>query len=86
MYGGIVAGLVDTGLPCSRIQTRILPILVWITRILGTSNATNTFLAFLDNVFKLHGLPTSIVSDREIGTQFSLVNFGRHCSSFRAPN
>lgn len=36
--------------------------------------------AYLDNIFKLHGLPNSIVSDRDVVLQ---VYFGTSCSNFR---
>jgi hypothetical protein len=38
---------------------------------------------FMDQVFKLHGMPHSIVS---IATQLSQAIFGKNCSSYKAPN
>jgi hypothetical protein len=38
---------------------------------------------FMDQVFKLHGMPHSIVL---IATQLSPTIFGKNCSSYKAPN
>jgi hypothetical protein len=39
---------------------------------------------FMDNIFKLHGMPQSIVTWTMI--PLSLVTSGKNCSGYRAPN
>lgn len=44
--------------------------------------AKNVAQVFLNNIFKLHGLPETIMSDRDSVSQ---VSFGKSCSNYKEP-
>src|SRR5205814_2801079 len=39
---------------------------------------------YFDNIYKLHGLPRAIISDRPTGTRNSLERSGEHCKRWLA--
>jgi hypothetical protein len=69
------------GLPQSRNANCIFVVVDKFTKYAHFLPLKHPFIAasvaklFLDNVYKLHGLPLSIVSDRE----FSPAKFGKNC-------
>jgi len=74
-----------TDLPSSDGYTCILVVVDRLTKMChlipfkGIPSAVDTALAFVNNIFRLHGLPSSILSDR--GSQFTSKFFQALCSS-----
>ena len=73
-----------TGLPTSKDHTAILTVVDRISKMVHfiplskLPSAKETAELVLQNIFRLHGLPTDIVSDR--GPQFTSIFLGEFCS------